>query len=407
MYLNDLNSAAHNVEKINKVLANTFGHDINITEMSTNSLERMLNVTNAKISEIKESNSTYWENPQYNKLNLISHSLRTYIKEVAPGRTDGKKMKTKVKESADLEQAEVLLAAKELVDKVQKMVEDLAEMQVQELMPIVDAMKEQIGFEIADSYNAAAEAALSAMLDTAKSTKEAMENATLIASGERIAAPMPTDMGAEPEVNDELDMSDEFAGDDAAAGDDNTLGRELKAESALANMEKGALAEKKFLESKSKLFKMVESGTMSHDQFINIINELDSTGIQKMPGKMTPKIAKFLGLDRPKTSTNNVGTMRSAPAQTGTGGYDEVKPQNRRNTMTMRSAPSTPATGGYDEVKPQRRSPSNTGGYDEVKPQRRSPSTAVAMRSAPAQAGTGGYDEVKPQRRNLAVMRAK
>ena len=41
-------------------------------------------------------------------------------------------------------------------------------------------------------------------------------------------------------------------------------------------MEKGALAEKKFLESKDKLFKMVESGTMSHDQFINIINELDA-----------------------------------------------------------------------------------------------------------------------------------
>lgn len=274
MYLNDLNSAAHNVEKINKVLANTFGHDVNITEMSTNSLERMLNVTNAKISEIKESNSTYWENPQYNKLNLISHSLRTYIKEVAPGRTDGKKMKTKVKESADLEQAEVLLAAKELVDKVQKMVEDLAEMQVQELMPIVDAMKEQIGFEVADSYNAAAEAALGAMLDTAKSTKDAMENATLIATGEQIPAAMPTDMGDEPVVADEPDMGDEFGGDDAAAGDDNTLGRELKAES-INTMEKAAHKKQKFLEAKTRLFKMVESGQISNSQFHQILNKFD------------------------------------------------------------------------------------------------------------------------------------
>ena len=167
MYLNDLNSAAHSVDKINRVLANTFGHNVNIAEMSTDTLGRMLNTTNAKITQIKESDLTYWENPTYNKLNLISHSLTTYIKEVAPARTDGKALK--VKESVELEQAEVMLAAQELVDELQKMVEDLAEMQVQKLMPIVDAMKEQLGFDQAEAYNAAAEAALGNLLTTAKS----------------------------------------------------------------------------------------------------------------------------------------------------------------------------------------------------------------------------------------------
>ena len=71
-----------------------------------------------------------------------------------------------------------------------------------------------------------------------------------------------------------MEAPDDFGGDDANAGEENIVGRELKGESALANMEQGALSEKKFLESKDKLFKMVESGTMSHDQFINIINEL-------------------------------------------------------------------------------------------------------------------------------------
>ena len=280
MYLNDLNSAAHNVEKINKVLANTFGHNVNVAEMSSDSLGRMLTATNAKITAIKESNSAYWENPTYNKLNLISHSLRTYINEVAPTRNDGKKMKTKVRESAELEQAEVMLAAQELVDELQKMVENLAEMQVQKLMPIVDAMKEQMGFEQAEAYNASAEAALGSLLDGAKAAKGELENATLTARGEAPAAPMPTDMGMEPEVMDEPDMADDFGGDDAAAGDDNQLGRELKGESALANMEKGALAEKKYLESKDKLFKMVESGTISHDQFINIISEFGTPKVR-------------------------------------------------------------------------------------------------------------------------------
>lgn len=323
MYLNDLNSAAHNVDKINKVLANTFGHNVNVAEMSSESLGRMLSATNAKITAIKESNSAYWENPTYNKLNLIQHSLRTYINEVAPMRSDNKKMKTKVKESAELEQAEVMLAAQELVDELQKMVENLAEMQVQKLMPIVDAMKEQMGFEQAEAYNASAEAALGSLLDGAKAAKGELENATLTARGEApAAAPMPTDMGMEPEVMDEPDMADDFGGDDAAAGDDNQLGRELKGESALANMEKGALAEKKYLESKDKLFKMVESGTISHDQFINIISEF---GTPKVRSDQDPSEYGNTGKDyrtmpynpnpRQKPTTNTAPTPDTQPDQ--------------------------------------------------------------------------------------------
>jgi hypothetical protein len=290
MYLNDLNSAAHNVEKINKVLANTFGHNINISEMSTNALERMLTATNAKIVQIKESDLAYWDNPQYNKLHLISHSLRTFINEVAPGRTDGKKMKTKVKESTDLEQAEVMLAAQELVDELQKMVEDLAEMQVQKLMPIVDAMKEQVGFEIAEAYNTGADAALANLLDQAKAAKEALENATLAARGEAPATPMPTDMSMEPEVTDmpdegDMDLGDEFDGDPAAAGEDNATGREMK--ESLDMMEAQALKEKKFLEAKDRVFQMLEAGQITKEQFLNLINELDS-GAKKNWWSRTP-----------------------------------------------------------------------------------------------------------------------
>jgi hypothetical protein len=272
MYLNDLNSAAHSVDKINSILANTFGTNVNISEMSTSALERMLTTTNAKITQIKESDLTYWENPQYNKLHLIAHSLRTYINEVAPARTNGKVMRKTVKEAADLEQAEVMLAAQELVDELQKMVEDLAEMQVQKLMPIVDAMKEQVGFEQADAYNSGAEAALAGLLDQAKAAKEMLENATLAARGEAPAAAMPTDMGMEPEVTDmpdagDMDMEDEFGAEPAAAGEENPVGREMKGESVLANMEKSAIAEQKVLAAKKKVLEAARTAGLSKAQF--------------------------------------------------------------------------------------------------------------------------------------------
>ena len=286
MYLNDLTSAMHNVEKLNKILADTFNHEVDLSEMTTDSLGRMLIATENKMIAIKESDLKYWENPQYNKLGLIQHQLKTYINEVAPTRNDGRKMKAKnesVVMEDELEQAEVMLAAQELVDELQKMVEDLAEMQVQKLMPIVDAMKEQVGFEQAEAYNNAADGALASLLDQAKGAKEALENATLAARGEAPAAPAPTDMAADPEAPSDADMDmavdtdmgDDFAADDAAAGEENPIGRELKGESAIIDMEGRALAEKKYLESKDKLFKMVESGKMTQEHFINVISQLD------------------------------------------------------------------------------------------------------------------------------------
>jgi hypothetical protein len=277
MYLNDLNSAKHNVQKINSVLANTFGHDVSLSEMSTDALHRMLRTTNAKMEAIKESDLKYWENAQYNKLNLIAHSLKTYINEVAPARKDGKAMKKKTMESRrlmeqDLAQAEVLLAAQELVDKLQKMVEDVAAMQVQELMPITDAMKEQIGFEVAEQYNSAADSALGSLLDQLKATKESLENATLQAQGKPVNAPAPTDMG--PAAPEDMGMGDDFEGDDAAAGADNSVGRELKAESVMDRMEKKALAEQRVINAKKKVLEAARAAGYTRPQLEKILKHI-------------------------------------------------------------------------------------------------------------------------------------
>ena len=274
MYLNDLNSASHNVGKINRILSQTFNHNVNLGEMSTDSLNRMLTATTAKIATIKESNLTYWENAQYNKLKLIEHSLKTYIEEVAPARKDGKraKMKESIVMEQDLDQAEVLLAAKELVDKLQKMIEDVAAMQVQELMPITDAMKYQLGFEIAEQYNTAADAALGGLLDQLKSAKTTLDNATLQASGQPVNGPSPTDMGTELATAD--DLGDEFGGDDAAAGAPNPVGRELKAESRLNRMEKNALKEQRVLSAKKRVIESARASGYSEAAIARLMAKL-------------------------------------------------------------------------------------------------------------------------------------
>ena len=378
MYLNDLNSAKHNVDKLNRILADTFNHEVDLSEMSTDSLNRMLNTTEAKMMAIKETDLKYWENSQYNKLGLIQHQLKTFISEIAPARADGKAMKPKsesVVMEDELEQAEVMLAAQELVDELQKMVEDIAEMQVQKLMPIVDAMKEQVGFAQAEAYNNAVDSALGGLLDQSKSAKDAVENATLSARGEAPAQPMPTDMGMDAEeepmdADTDMETSDDFGGDDAAAGEDNSIGRELKGESALADMEGKALSEKKFLESKDKLFKMVESGKMTQEHFINVISEFQGRpgelDLSKIGKQQEPKLDIYdpNKYDKRRFDDPNHPNNRKKPKQKldiyDPNKYPKVRPSKPKTrpdgTPFNRFAPPPTGPGG-DEALPRSSQP--------------------------------------------------
>ena len=136
----------------------------------------------------------------------------------------------------DLDQAELVLAAKDMVDRVQKMAEDLAEMQVEELMPLVDAMKEHFGPDQAQMFNSSVEATLQQALDTIKATRDGVDNAVLALTGE---APVQSDMGELPapemgmdaDPGMEVPSEEDFGGDEAMAGDVPAIGREMKPES--------------------------------------------------------------------------------------------------------------------------------------------------------------------------------
>lgn len=138
----------------------------------------------------------------------------------------------------DLDQAELVLAAKDMVDRLQKMAEDLASMQVEDLMPLTDAMRESFGTEQAEMFSQTADATLASALETIKATREGMDQAVMVLTGE--GAPMNDMMGGEmPPAGDMGDpmadpmgddmavpAEDEFAGDEAAAGmEGEPLGR--------------------------------------------------------------------------------------------------------------------------------------------------------------------------------------
>jgi hypothetical protein len=212
---------------LKRVLDDVFSLKLDFNAPSSK-LEAIQESTQRKITDLRENGQDV-SNKDFQKLLLIAEGMDMAIE------------KKKLEESADLDQAEVLLAAKQMADDLQKMAENLASMQVEDLMSIHNAMKEQVGTAEADAFNSSAEAAIGSALEAVKSANEQVGNAVLTAQG---MAPETSDMDmpVEPEGDMEagldapLDapMDDEFGGADAMDADSDMDGREMKEDAYLA-----------------------------------------------------------------------------------------------------------------------------------------------------------------------------
>ena len=74
-----------------------------------------------------------------------------------------RRMARRLNES-EIQQAQVVLAAQDMVDKMQAMLEDVSELQFKELPALVDSIKNQVGIDQAAQFNADATAALTGLL---------------------------------------------------------------------------------------------------------------------------------------------------------------------------------------------------------------------------------------------------
>lgn len=130
-----------------------------------------------------------------------------------------------LKES-EVQQAQVVLAAQDMVDKMQSMLEDTTEMQFKELPALVDSIRNQIGIQQATQFNQDATAALQGLVQNLQGAKQQLETALGVVTGQ--PAPLDTSMAASgmpgvapaPVPGQDLEAG-MAAGDDlAAAGDD-------------------------------------------------------------------------------------------------------------------------------------------------------------------------------------------
>ncbi len=209
-------------KRLNKVMESRFGFAIDYDKLTYAKAQRLSYALSENLNAIRKSYGAHTaeKNPKYMEMLMVREGLNTWLAQNNP-----------IMEG-ELETAEAVLAAKDMVDSVQDMITDASKMLNEELPPLLDTIRDQVGTAQADSYKNTVTSALQGLMDALNSARDALDNGARVLAGEQMAEPM---MGVGPEVGEvppppegsDFD-TDEFAAADAAAGGEEPVGRERR-----------------------------------------------------------------------------------------------------------------------------------------------------------------------------------
>jgi hypothetical protein len=242
-----------------------FGQTMNLQGLAVEQLEDMANMVRTKIHEITNNQHFGQElkDDNYHKHQMMLDILNQAVKEAqgintmispqqqaiakkiqtVPGLKPQDKdqiigamvqKETAVKEGIE-NQSELILASKDMMDKVTAFLEDLAKMKTESMLELSDRIRDEMGADKADAFAQKVKPALESAEQTLTATRTELDQAVRILTGEEIAATEPVGSLDEPldTTGDELDSleapaSDEFAATDANAGGTEPEGRQKR-----------------------------------------------------------------------------------------------------------------------------------------------------------------------------------
>jgi hypothetical protein len=212
-------------KKLNRVMESRFGFKIDYDKLDYAKAQRLKLALDEGLDRIRRSAAIHSaeRDPQYMEMLMVREGLTEWIKQ------------QDVLLEGELESAEAVLAAKDMVDSIQDMITDASKMLNEQLPPLLDTIKDQIGTAQADGFKNKAQEALNNLLTVLNSTRESLDSGARQLAGEE--APMNEPLGPSPEPSPEPEVSDldqeeepqdDFAASAAAVGGNEPLGRERR-----------------------------------------------------------------------------------------------------------------------------------------------------------------------------------
>jgi len=119
---------------------------------------------------------------------------------------------------SEIQQAQVVLAAQDMVDRVQKMLEDVTSMQFKDLPALADQVKNEVGIEQSAQFNTDANAALGGLVQNLQASKQQLEQALGVVTGQGGSMPPAMDaVGSEQPAMGEPAAVPDAGNDDLGA----------------------------------------------------------------------------------------------------------------------------------------------------------------------------------------------
>ena len=229
--------ANHVRTKIHEITQNThFGRELKDDRYQKNQM--MLDIINRAISERKLAEYGGNTNDPMTKVATTALSAKAKLDKGQALDQEEKKIVSKImtKEGVE-EQSELILAAKDMMDKVTGFLEDLASMKTEGMLELADRIRDEMGADKADAFLQKIQPAIEQAEATLTTTRQELDNGVRILTGEEVASePMGADDTMATDMDTDLDSldseggeeTDEFGASDAAAGGTEPEGREQR-----------------------------------------------------------------------------------------------------------------------------------------------------------------------------------
>ncbi len=143
-----------------------------------------------------------------------------------------KDKKKSVKEGAE-ESAQLVMAAKDMVDKITGWMEDTASMQTETMLELADAIRDEMGVEQSEQFTNSVKPSLESLYTSLEATRESLTGGVAVLTGEQAPDTIGADSDSEepamePTVDADADMpdqSDDFSASEPATGGEEPADR--------------------------------------------------------------------------------------------------------------------------------------------------------------------------------------
>ena len=138
MKLSEMNTKP-TAKKLNKVVESRFGYALDFDKLTFKKAYKIASGLTESINKIKRTHGAeaVEQNASYMEMMMVRESIHRWMQE----------NRTQYIAESEMAKSEAILAAKDMVDSVQDMLEKISKMQSEQMPALLDTIRDQIGSE--------------------------------------------------------------------------------------------------------------------------------------------------------------------------------------------------------------------------------------------------------------------